>query len=385
MSNFDFKVAVIGGGVVGLAILHTLARNGMGAVLLERHETIGRETSSRNSEVVHGGMYYTPGSLKARLCVEGRRRLYRFAAEHGVPHNRIGKVIVAAEEAEIPGLERILATGRENGVEDLRLVTAKEVAALAPGVRAVAGLHSPVTGVVNAHAFMDALRKTAEADGAMVVCGAKVTALAPAPGGWRVGYFDAEGESAVDVRAVVNSAGLGAQAIMRMAGMDPAACDLTLYPCKGSYFSVGGESRKRIRGLVYPAPEANLTGLGIHTIVDFAGGVKLGPNTEYIAETDGEYDYRVDEGLREVFYRSASRYLPFLRMEDIHPDMSGVRPKLSGPGQPARDFYIAHETKRGLPGFINLAGIESPGLTASLAVADLVLEQIVLRNSGVLC
>lgn len=375
MPDFDFDATVIGGGVIGLAILHKLAASNFDAVLLERHPACGRETSSRNSEVVHGGMYYAPGSLKARLCVAGRRQLYRFAEEHGVPHRRSGKVIVAVNDDEIAGLEKILATGRKNGGEELRMLAPEEVEAIAPGVRAVAGLHSPVTGTVNAHHFMDALRRAAESDGAMVVCGAEADGLAPVAGGWEVRYRDADGPSAVRSRAVVNAAGLRAQRIMALAGMDPGESDLRLYPCKGNYFSVGGESRKRIHGLVYPAPEANLAGLGIHTIVDFAGGVKLGPNVEYVAEAD-EYDYRVDDSLRASFFSSASRYLPFLREEDIQPDMSGVRPKLSGPGQPARDFHIAHERGSGLPGFVNLAGMESPGLTASLAVGDLVEEMV---------
>lgn len=375
MPDFDFDVAVIGGGVVGLAALRQLAAAGWNAVLLERHPACGRETSSRNSEVVHGGMYYAPNSLKAKLCVAGRRELYRFAREHDVPHDQSGKIIVAVDEAEIAGLERILDTGRRNEVEDLRLLTRAEVEKLAPGVRAVAGLHSPATGVVNAHAFMDALQKAAEGAGAMVVCGAEAIGSRRVADGWEVTYRDAEGVSVIRSNWLVNAAGLRAQHVMAMAGMDPAAADLRLYPCKGNYFSVGGESRKQIHGLVYPAPEANLAGLGIHTIVDFAGGVKLGPNVEYVDEAD-PYDYSVDESLRELFFARASRYLPFLRIEDIQPDMSGVRPKLSGLCQPARDFYVAHESDRGLPGFINLAGIESPGLTASLAIGRMIAELV---------
>lgn len=373
MADADFDVAVVGGGVVGLAALHHLAAAGLNAVLFERHDACGRETSSRNSEVIHGGMYYAPGSLKARLCVAGRRRLVRFAEERGVPFRLCGKVIVAVDDAEVAGLERILATGRENGVEDLRLVSGAEVARMHPGVRAVAGLHSPATGVVNAHAFMDALQKTSEDAGAMIVRGAEVVGLETTPGGWRVAYRDAEGPAAAACRVLVNAAGLGAQRVMAMAGMDPEAAGLGLHPCKGNYFSVSGESRKRVTGLIYPAPEANLAGLGIHTIVDFAGGVKLGPDVEYVPEAD-PYDYRVDPSLAETFFASAARYLPFLRPEDIQPDMSGVRPKLSGPGRPARDFHIAEESGRGFPGLVNLAGIESPGLTASLAIGDLVLE-----------
>lgn len=375
MPDFDFDAAVIGGGVVGLAIAYKLAENGITVALLERHDAPGRETSSRNSGVIHGGMYYAPGSLKARLSVDGRRQLYRFAADHNVPHNRIGKIIVATSEEEVSGLEKILATGRKNDVEALRMVDSAEVERLAPGVRAVAGLYSPETGVVDVHAFMDALARAAETAGGMVACGSEVETLVPVSGGWEVRYRDAEGPGAIRARTVVNSAGLRAQRVMAMAGLDAEAANLRLYPCKGNYFSVAGESRKRVQNLVYPAPEANLAGLGIHTIVDFAGGVKLGPNVEYVNEAD-PYDYGVAESLREVFFASASRYLPFLRKADIEPDMSGVRPKLSGPGQPARDFYIAREDRRGFPGYVNLAGIESPGLTASLAIGDMVTNLV---------
>lgn len=375
MANFDFDVAVVGGGVVGLAVLHKCARKGLAVVLLERHPAVGRETSSRNSEVIHGGMYYAPGSLKARLSVAGRRQFYRFAAEHGIPHARCGKIIVAVTGEEVAGLEAILATGRLNDVEDLRLLRAREVAAMAPGVKAAAGLYSPATGVASAHAFMDALARISQEDGGLLVCGATVNSLEPVPGGWEVGCRDADGQSVFRCRAVVNAAGLGAQKVMAMAGLDPVSADLKLYPCKGSYFSVGGASRAKIRSLVYPAPEPNLTGLGIHTIVDFAGGVKLGPDTRYVDEAE-QYHYAVDASLAPLFHERAVRYLPFLRPEDIQPDMSGIRPKLSGPGQPPRDFHIADETERGLPNFINLAGIESPGLTASLAIADMVCGMV---------
>ncbi|MCD7897228.1 MAG: FAD-dependent oxidoreductase [Planctomycetaceae bacterium] len=246
---------------------------------------------------------------------------------------------------------------------------------VSPGVRAVAALHSSATAVLNAHGFMNAIRRQAEADGGMVVCGATVDGLRRQVGGWEVVYTDADGPGAVTARTVINAAGLAAQAVMRLTGMDPDAAGLTLYSCKGRYFSVHGEARKRIGGLVYPVPDRNLAGLGIHTVVDYQGGVKLGPDTCYVDPAD-EYDYGVDPGLGGTFYDSAVRYLPFLRPDDLAPDMAGVRPKLSGPGQPARDFYIAEESSRGLPGFINLAGIESPGLTASLAIGRHVADMV---------
>lgn len=371
MIQSDFDMAIIGGGVVGLAVLYKATARGLSAVLLERHEACGGEISSRNSEVIHSGMYYRPGSLKARLCVDGRRQLYEFAAAHDIPHSRCGKIIVAVTPDEMVGLEEIAAIGMENDVENLRFLNWREFSGIAPGVKAEAALYSPNSGVINAHGLMDVLRSLSEAAGGIVVCGAEVTGVGRTYGGWEVDFEDVDGPSTLVASAVVNSAGLRAQNIMRMAGMDPEIADLRLYPCKGNYFSVHGESRKRIRGLVYPAPEINLQGLGIHTLVDFGGGVKLGPNVEYIEEAD-EYDYSVDESLGDVFYGSVSRYLPFLERGDISPDMSGIRPKLAGPGQSARDFHISNESTWGLDGFINLAGIESPGLTACLAIGDMV-------------
>lgn len=375
MIESDFDVAIVGGGVVGLAILHKAARRGLSAVLLERHDTCGRETSSRNSEVLHGGMYYQPGSLKARLCVAGRRQLYEFAATHDVPHSKCGKIILAVTRDEVAGLEEIADIGEENGVEDLRFLDWEEFSQLAPGATAEAALFSPHSGVINIHGLMDVLQRLAEADGGVVVCGAEVTGLGRTYGGWEVDFEDVEGPSSLVASVVVNSAGLQAQNIMRMAGMDPEAADLRLYPCKGSYFAVHGKSRTRINSLIYPAPEMNLQGLGIHTLVDFGGGVKLGPNAQYIQEAE-EYDYSVSDILAGAFHSNVSRYLPFLNREDISPDMSGIRPKLSGPGQPPRDFHIANESMWGLDGFINLAGIESPGLTACLAIGDMVAGMI---------
>lgn len=374
-------VLIIGGGAIGLAIFAEASRLGLVAVLLERHDSFGRETSSRNSGVIHGGMYYAPGSLKAKLCVDGRRLLYDYAESRKIPYSRCGKVIVAVDAAEKKGLEAILSSGIKNGVEGLRpLLAQDELDAMAPGVTGVMGLYSPETGVIDVHALMDALAADAEALGGMGVCGAEVVGLGMEQDGWEINYRDSEGLGSIHASTVVNAAGLGAQKIMRLAGMNPNAADLTLYPCKGRYYAVHGESRKRIKGLIYPAPEQNLAGLGIHTLVDIGGGVKLGPDVEYIPESE-EYDYGVDDSRRNAFFKSAKRYLPYLEEKDISPDMSGVRPKLSGPGQPVRDFYIADESRRGLPGFINLAGIESPGLTACLAIGNMVAGMISENNS----
>ncbi|MDR1613251.1 MAG: NAD(P)/FAD-dependent oxidoreductase [Planctomycetota bacterium] len=369
----DMDLTIVGGGAVGLAIAMRSAGKGSRVLLLERHSAFGRETSSRNSEVIHGGMYYPPGSLKAKLCVEGRRELYAFAGTRGVPARKTGKIIVAQDEAEIAALERIQTTGRANGVEGLDLLGKDGLSKRCPDLRAQVALWSPETGVVNAHRLMDALRVVAEEQGAVVLPGAEALGLEMIDGGWRVDFRDADGLQAVETAWVANAAGLNAQKVMRMAGLDPAEMGLTLHPCKGSYYSVRGKAGKRITSLVYPVPEEKLVGLGVHTIVDVAGGVKLGPDAEYVPEAD-EYDYAVDARRKDDFFRSAKRYLPFLEPGDIEPDMSGIRPKLYGPGEPERDFHIREERERGRPGFINLAGLESPGLTACLAIGKMVAE-----------
>ncbi len=371
----DTDAVVIGGGVVGLGIFAALATRGRRTVLMERHAVAGMETSSRNSGVVHGGMYYSPGSLKARLCVEGRRFVYALAESAGIRHKRCGKMIVAVTHEEERGLAEILERGRANGAVGLRFLSSREIAELEPHVSAVAALFSPETGVIDAHGLMDAFRAQGEAAGGMAVFGAEVTGLENESGGWSVRYNDSDGSGVLSAQVVVNAAGLQAQQVMRMAGLDCGAMGLALKPCAGRYFSVSGESRKKIRGLIYPSPEANLVGLGIHTITDIGGGVKLGPDTQYVEPADS-YDYSVESGLLDKFFASAKRYLPFLSKEDMNPDMAGMRPKLADPGEKERDFHIQRETNAKAPGFFNLAGIESPGLTASPAIGRMIADMV---------
>ncbi len=372
MAEPDYEVAIVGGGVVGLAAAARLAPEVASLVLFERHEAFGQETSSRNSEVVHAGIYYECGSGKARFCVEGRRLLYDFCETHGVPYEKCGKTIVATEPDEVPALEALAERGKANGVEGLCMLSREEVLAREPHVRAVAGLYSAESGIVNAHGLMDAFARLAEAAGADLVCGAAVLGLESGAGGWVVRYRDSEEEGAITARTVVNAAGLGAQDVMRLAGLSPEAMGLTLHLCKGEYFSVQGQKRRYVNGLVYPLPRANLLSLGIHTVKGLGGECKLGPSAFYV----DAIDYTVDAENRERFYDDVRPYLPFLAPEDLVPDMSGIRPKLAGPGEPARDFHIAHEVETGAAGFVNLAGIDSPGLTASPAIAARVAELV---------
>ena len=372
MAEADFDLVVIGAGVVGLAVAARAAGEVESLVLFERHESFGRETSSRNSEILHAGIYYESGTLKADLCVEGLRELYRLAEERGVPHRQCGKVIVAVTDDEVASLEALKARGETAGAEGLRMLSRAEVRKAEPNMVAVAGLLSPRTGIIDSHRLMNTFKQEAEAGGADLVFGAEVRGLERDAGLWRIGYRDAEEDGTVTARAVVNAAGLGAQDVMRLAGLDPQALGLRRFLCKGSYFSVGGPKRGMVSSLVYPSPHADLAGLGIHTVVDLGGGLKLGPDAVYVEEID----YTVDPSARETFCESVRPFLPWLEPEDLAPDMSGIRPKLAGPGEPARDFHIAHEDAAGAPGFFNMAGIESPGLTASPAIGRMVSEMI---------
>lgn len=358
-------IAVIGGGVIGLAVAARLAPE-KSLVLFERNEAWGQEISSRNSEVLHSGIYYEPGSLKAKLCVRGQRLLYELAETADIPHRRCGKIIIASSKNEIDELLRLQMQAEQNGVGDLSMLTSEEVMEREPFVSASAGLLVPASGIINAHDLMDTLAKQAEEADAALVCGAEVTGLEKRADCWNILFRDSAGEDNIFARIVINCAGLGAQQVMRMAGIDPNESNLTLYYAKGEYFTVPSTYRKKINAMIYPVPAKNLVGLGVHTVPDLSGGFKLGPNAFYV----NELDYTVDASHASEFYDRARCYLPELQLEDLVPDMSGIRPKLSAEGAPPRDFYIRHEANRDAEGFINLAGIESPGLTSCLAIGE---------------
>jgi L-2-hydroxyglutarate oxidase LhgO len=372
MLDADFDVIVIGGGVVGLAIAAELAPQVNSIALLERHLGFGEETSSRNSEVIHAGIYYPAGSLKATLCVEGQRSLYHLCALHNIPHRRCGKIIVARNEAEIRELESLRILGTANGVGDLRLLTAGEVRAMEPHVSAQAGLYSPESGILNVHILMDVFARMAAAAGGDLVLGAEVTGIDRTGDVWAIHYQDSDGPGKITCRAVVNSAGLDSQKIMGMAGLDPELIGLHRYLCKGDYFSVSGAKRKLLSHLIYPVPREHQLSLGIHSVIGLDGSFKLGPSAYYV----DEIDYTVKEADRRALFESVRSYLPFLNLDDLIPDMSGIRPKLAGPGEDARDFYIAHEAARGAEGFFNLAGMDSPALTASPAIGRYVANLV---------
>ncbi len=356
-------ITIIGAGVVGLAIAAELATSGKEIVVVERHDRFGRETSSRNSEVIHAGIYYPKGSVRARLCVEGRRRLYEICEREGIPHRKVGKLIIALEESHLPVLERLQRKGEENGVEGLRLVSREEVHRLEPHVFARGGLLSPETGIIDSHRLMAHLEHRASS-GATFAYNCEAVSLEKTAEGYRVGIREPDGASYDFLsRLVINAAGLGAEAVARLAGIDTASAGYAIHPCKGEYFRVAGAGAKVPRRLVYPPPTE--ISLGLHTVIDLGGGMKIGPNAFYV----DSLGYDVDESHRAEFFAKARGYLPWLKEEDLVPDMSGIRPKLFRKGEPERDFVIQEESDRGLPGLIDLIGIESPGLTAAPAIA----------------
>jgi len=357
----EVETVVVGAGVIGLAAARALALARQEVVILERAATIGFETSSRNSEVIHGGLYYPAGSLKATSCVAGRERLYAYCRDHGVPHARLGKLIVATSEDEILGIERIAAAARANGAGDLEWLSGAEAQRLEPGLRCVAALLSPATGIIDSHALMLAYQGEAEAAGAVVALRAPVLAGRVHKDGFELAVG---GEEPVSIRCrrLVNAAGLYAPALARaIAGVPPESVP-PAYFCRGVYFTLSGKSP--FRRLIYPVPVAG--GLGVHVTLDLAGQARFGPDVEWVDAVD----YRVDPRRGDAFYAAVRRYWPGLRDGALQPGYAGIRPKISGPSEPAADFVVQGPDAHGIPGLVNFYGIESPGLTASLPLAD---------------
>lgn len=361
----DFDVAVIGGGVVGLACAAKLARRGRSVVLLERHARPGQETSSRNSGVIHAGLYYPTGSLKALACVEGRELLYRRCRERGIGHRKTGKLLVATAPEEEPKLAAIRARAEANGAGELRELDAAEIRRLEPRVSALSGLWSPESGIVDVHELMYSYQKEAGDHGALLVFQTQVDGIDRRAHGFELSTRSRAGErAALACTALVNAAGLAADRVAERAGLDIDALRYRYHYCKGDYFALAPELRGLVRHLVYPAPVH--AGLGIHVTFDLGGKLTLGPDTEYVSEL--RYDVNPDK--RAQFAAAARRYLPELRDDQLSPDYSGIRPKLQGPADEFRDYVIEDATPHGVAGLINLIGIESPGVTSSEAIAE---------------
>ncbi len=371
--SFDYDLVVVGAGVVGLAVAAAASRVCSSVLVIERHDGICRETSSRHSEVVHAGFYYPTGSLKARSCVRGKQLLYERCDRLSISAPRIGKYVVALNEDEEEQLHELARRGAANGVSDLEFVSSTHLADRLPDVRALTALWSPSTGVVDSHEYAASFRAEAEAGGATFAFHTAVADARPLTQGYQLmtqmtGATDSSELFPVRTRQVVNAAGLGQDKLSAMIGIDVDAVGYRIHPCKGDYFRIAPRHRERAGPLIYPTGKASGAGLGVHICLDIAGGMRLGPDANYV---DGPpYPLQVDPGKRRAFFEAARPLLPWLEEEDLEPDQAGIRPKLSPPGGGFRDFVLAEESGRGLPGWITLAGIESPGVTAAAALAE---------------
>lgn len=368
----DAEITIIGAGVIGLAIAERVSEKHSGVFLLEKHPGFGQETSSRNSEVIHAGIYYDRNSLKARLCLEGNKMLYEYCRKHDVPFNNCGKLIVATTEEEVNVIEGIKRTAAGNGVF-LEVCERDRIKELEPEIFALKALFSPTTGIVDSHSLMKQYETNAVNNGCQIAYKSEVTGIIKIKGGYEVTISEPDGNAySFTTRIVINSAGLTSDKIAEMTGINDE--NLKIQFCKGEYFRINPPKNKLIRRLVYPVPHHNMEGIGIHVTIDMGGGVKLGPDVKYL-ETNS-YDYKLTPSKQESFFKSARKFLPFLELDDIAPEMAGIRPKIQKPGEPQKDFYIMEESERGLPGLINLIGMESPGLTSSIAISNYVNELI---------
>jgi len=373
----EIETTIIGAGVIGLAVAAEISDEFSDVFVLEKHAKFGQETSSRNSEVIHAGIYYPSGSLKARLCVEGNTLLYNLCREKNIPHRNCGKLIVATNIEEEKHLESIIAKAKNNGVDDIRHVSQNQIKKMEPEINALSGLYSPTTGIVDTHRLMAYFENQAKNRGVHFVYKTHVERVDKiSEGKYELLITNPDGERfTYTTRCLINCAGLEADRIAECLGIDIAASRYQQYFWKGEYFSVGAKANT-LNTLVYPVPLPNNVGLGTHATIDLSGQIKLGPNATFLPHRT--YDYTVDPAGKKAFFESARQFLPFINYEDLSPAMVGIRPKLQQPGDAVRDFIINEESDKGLPGVVNLLGIESPGLTASISIAKYVRK--CLRN-----
>jgi len=361
----EANIVIIGAGVVGLAVAAKVSEGNEGVYVLEKNARYGQETSTHNSGVVHSGIHYPPQSLKAQLCVKGNSMIYEMCEQYKILYRKLGKLTVAVDEEEVGELERLMKTGEENGVEGLEILGRKDVKRLEPDVEVDRALYSPSTGIVEPDQLMSHFYAQALNNGAVLAAETDVRGLRRADGGFEVEGVSVGEKFAVKARTVVNCAGLFSDRVAEMLGIDVEKSGYRLHYCKGDYFRVVG--KPPVKMLVYPVPKG--PGLGTHLTPDLAGAVRLGPNAYYVKKVD----YSV-ESSKEEFRGDVKRFLPSIMEYQLVSDFAGIRPKLQGPGQGFKDFVIRHEVDRDLFGFINLIGIESPGLTAAPAIGEFVAE-----------
>ncbi len=370
----DYGVTIIGAGVVGLACAAKFSAEGKSVLAIERHPRFGEESSSRNSEVIHAGLYYPKGSLKAKLCVAGKKRLYGYCEKKGIEHKRVGKYIVATDEDETAELQKILGKAKKNGVEEIYEISPETLNEREPYVKAAAGLWSPTTGILDTHGLMSSLELDAIDNGADFAYKHSFAGADKITGGYELTIETPDGESfKVQTETVINAAGLDSDKVAEAFGIDLKAAGYELQYCKGHYFRIASSKKHLAKRLIYPVPPNHADFLGVHVTPELNGELKLGPDILYL---DGRTkDYSTPESLRDSFYVSVARYLKDLKPDDLSPDQAGIRAKLKGEKSETKDFIIKEESARNLPGLINLIGIESPGLTCCLEIAELAYKK----------
>lgn len=359
----EVAVTIIGAGVIGLSIARAISKWGKDVVVIEKNRSFGEGTSSRNSEVIHSGIYYPPGSLKSITCLRGKELLYQYCQRNSIPHKKLGKILIASDDEEEKKIRAIYENAIKVGIRNLSILDKKDIQKLQPQVTGKFGIFCPDSGILDSHSFMKSLYQEAKEQGVIFSFCSEVVGIERKNGKYLLHIKDADGEKFSFLsQIVINSAGLYSDRIASMVGIS----NYKIYYCKGRYFRIRNPSKYNIKYLIYPPPTE--ISLGIHITPDIGGGLRLGPDAQYV----NEIDYKVDDQDKEIFYAEVKKFLPQLEMEDIIPDTAGIRPKLQKPGDGFRDFVIIEESVKGFSGFINLIGIESPGLTSSLAIAELV-------------
>ena len=367
----NVEITIIGAGIIGLSIAAEASKISDSVFVLERNTNFGMETSSRNSEVIHAGIYYPKDSLKAKTCLEGNHLLYEICENNNIPYKKTGKFIVAVCDSEIKDLENLFENAKNNGALDLELIFRDKIREQEPNIEAKAAIFSPSTGIVDSHSLMKYFLFKAKNNGAEIAFKSEVKNIERTPSGYRVTIVDSAGELfSFLTNVVINCAGLESDNVAKSAGIDIKSENYVLKYSKGQYFKVCEKKSNLVQRLIYPVPASNSSGLGIHATPNLGGSLRLGPDDKYIPRD--RIDYDVDISDKDKFYQSIVFFLPFLELDDLTPDMSGIRPKLQGENEGFRDFVIKEESDLGLPGFINLIGIESPGLTSAPAIAKYV-------------
>lgn len=367
----DYDIIIIGAGVVGLAIANELSKQPNRLAILDKNKNFGQETSSRNSEVIHSGIYYPKNSLKSNLCISGQKLLYEYCDKKGILYKKCGKYIIATNNDEIKQIEEILENAKENGVKHCRIIGKKEIQKKEPNVKAEKAIFFPESGIIDSHSLMKNIETDIIAKGVDVAYNSEVINIEKIDNGYKISVIEDQGVFNFTSKIVINAAGLFADKVSKMVGLNILEYEIQFW--KGEYFAVGNGKNKLVNSLIYPVPNANIS-LGIHGTIDLSGGLKLGPNAVFLF--DKEINYKVNENSLNEFYKSVKHFFPFLEKKDLHPDQAGIRPKLNSKNGEIVDFIIKNEDKKGYKNFINLIGIESPGLTACLSIAKYVKKII---------